>query len=89
MVFNNKFTAAWSADGFRDYLSPEPVVAEPARVILSRLTLDSKMLPSTSSTRTLLDAIKSNQTITAANPEFKNEALSSSDVDVSITDETE
>ena len=40
MLFNSKFTSAWSADGFRDYLSPEVKIKDPARVVLSRLSLD-------------------------------------------------
>ena len=37
MLFNKRFTAAWAADGYRDYLSPEPRPLESGKTVLSRL----------------------------------------------------
>lgn len=37
MNFNKRFTAAWAADGYRDYLSPETASAESGKTVLSRL----------------------------------------------------
>lgn len=37
MLFNKRFTAAWQADGYRDYLSPDTRVLESGKTVLSRL----------------------------------------------------
>ena len=37
MLFNKRFTAAWAADGYRDYLSPETRPLETGKTVLSRL----------------------------------------------------
>ena len=37
MLFNKRFTAAWAADGYRDYLSPDATPLESGKVVLSRL----------------------------------------------------
>lgn len=37
MLFNKRFTAAWAADGYRDYLSPETRALETGKTVLSRL----------------------------------------------------
>jgi hypothetical protein len=37
MLFNKRFTAAWSADGYRDYLSPDSAKLETGKAVLSRL----------------------------------------------------
>ena len=37
MLFNKRFTAAWAADGYRDYLSPEQRPLETGKTVLSRL----------------------------------------------------
>lgn len=37
MLFNKRFTAAWAADGYRDYLSPELRAPETGKAVLSRL----------------------------------------------------
>jgi hypothetical protein len=41
MQFNVKFTAMWSKDGYRDYLSPEVEAREEARDVLNRLMAGS------------------------------------------------
>lgn len=37
MLFNKRFTAAWAADGYRDYLSPEQTPLESGKTVLTRL----------------------------------------------------
>jgi hypothetical protein len=37
MLFNKKFTAAWAADGHREYLSPPPVVPGDGKSALARI----------------------------------------------------
>ena len=37
MLFNKRFTSAWAADGYRDYLSPEQRPLESGKTVLSRL----------------------------------------------------
>jgi hypothetical protein len=37
MLFNKKFTAAWAADGYRDYLSPPAAAEEDGQTVLARL----------------------------------------------------
>jgi hypothetical protein len=37
MLFNKRFTAAWAADGYRDYLSPEQTPLESGKAVLTRL----------------------------------------------------
>lgn len=37
MLFNKRFTAAWSADGYRDYLSPDALPVETGKAVLNRL----------------------------------------------------
>jgi hypothetical protein len=37
MLFNKRFTAAWAADGYRDYLSPEQRRPETGKAVLTRL----------------------------------------------------
>lgn len=37
MLFNKRFTAAWAADGYRDYLSPDAPPLESGKAVLTRL----------------------------------------------------
>ncbi|RYE84546.1 MAG: hypothetical protein EOO65_02065, partial [Methanosarcinales archaeon] len=37
LEFNKRFTAAWAANGYRDYLSPEIAALESGQAVLSRL----------------------------------------------------
>lgn len=37
MLFNKRFTQQWAADGYRDYLSPDPIVLESGLDVLHRL----------------------------------------------------
>lgn len=37
MLFNKRFTAAWAADGYRDYLSPDATPLESGKAVLNRL----------------------------------------------------
>jgi hypothetical protein len=46
MLFNKRFTAAWAADGYRDYLSPDTRVYETGKTVLGRLIkADTARLP--------------------------------------------